>query len=301
MKKRGWIFALIFILLVVTALWLRIRNNKDTLQPEVSVANVSIRNIDNDNMDVVAFVRIQNPLPVALKADSIEYDLFLNETKLVSDAYGKRVEIPAEQETTIQLPLKLSVPGVVRELKQIKDLKADSALYTMAGSFQMNVPVAGDRKFSFKKSKWLPSFQVPEVKLTDVDLKKASFKESSMRATLSVYNPNSYRLHMADVGIQLLVGDAINLVGAIDGMTTIGAGQTQQVPVQLRFKDQNIVKAAWAALFKKESTPTSMKVTSTLISKSTLIDSTKLNVQTKGTLKEWMSAYRKVKEEVKKN
>ncbi|MBT1702776.1 LEA type 2 family protein [Chryseosolibacter indicus] len=300
MRSRIWVVAIAMVFVAIALIWWRAAkiNNKNNsmLQPELSVASVSINNIDDEKIDMNAKMNLKNPLPVELKSQKLNYRLLINGTKVLESSYNKPISVKSNDSSSIEMPMEILAKPLISILDQLKDQKIDSAVYTLQASMDIDVPIAGKRTFDFDETKKLPSFLLPKIKTEDLDIKKLKFKESSLKMDVVVENPNTYPLIMEDANYDVVVGKDLEMNGTIPGITNIPAKSSATVPVQLDIQTQKIAKLAWNTLFNKDDTPFAVNFSCKIVSKNEMFDDSKIAMKTTGTLKDLKEARENVKE-----
>lgn len=300
MKSRGWIVAIAIVLIAVVLIWWRSNkisdNRNNALQPELSVASVSINNIDEEKIDMSAKMNLKNPLPVELKTQRLNYQLMINGTKVIESTYNQPISVKSNDSSSIELPMEVLTKPLVKVLDELKDQHIDSAVYTLHASLDVDVPIAGKRTFDLDETKKLPAFLLPKVKTEDIDLKKLKFKESSLTMDVVVENPNVYPLVLEDANYDVLVGKDLKMDGTIPGITNIPAKSSATVSVTLDIETLKIGKLAWNTLFNKDDTPFAVNFSCKIVSKNEMFNDSKIAMQTTGTLKDLKEAAENVKE-----
>jgi LEA14-like dessication related protein len=300
-RSRGWIVAIAVVFIAIFAIWWIANNNKKSseginkLKPTLSIAGMSINNIDEKKIDVNAKMMLSNPLPMELKTSRLDYKLMINGTPVVESSYDKPITIKSNDSSLIEMPMEVLAKPLAMELDKIKEQKSDSAEYTLAATMHVDVPIAGERSFNFNQTKKLPAFILPTVKIEDVDVKKLKLKESSFKAALIIENENSYPLVLKDAVYDVTVGTDLKMDGKIPGVTNIPAKSKATVPIHLDIERQKLGKLAWSALFEKKETPFTVNFGCKVVSKNEMFNNSTIAMHTNGTLSDLQQAVKNVK------
>src|SRR4051812_10239733 len=63
------------------------------LAPSLTFATMNIRDISKENIKVDCSLKIENPLPVTLSADSLRYEVWVDSVRLLKDIYPKSITV----------------------------------------------------------------------------------------------------------------------------------------------------------------------------------------------------------------
>ncbi|MGF7215139.1 LEA14-like dessication related protein [Spirosoma lacussanchae] len=207
--KRGWIIALGLLLLGVIGAYVwysRLKNNAEseggaydnTLKPRLEVSTLDITNIDDDVIDMTLKMLIDNPLPVGFKATGLRYTVYMAKTPIVEETYAKPIEVESGDSTFITLPMKLLNKKLMTVLKTLDEKGIDSTTYGVRATFDLDVPILGERTFTQNIEKKLPTYYIPTIKIEDIDFGKLGLKRTDVAAKVNVENRNRFPYNFTD-------------------------------------------------------------------------------------------------------
>ncbi|RYC71620.1 LEA type 2 family protein [Spirosoma sordidisoli] len=207
--KRGWIIALGLLLLGVIGAYIwysRLKNNAEseggaydnTLKPRLEVSTLDITNIDDDVIDMTLKMLIDNPLPVGFKATGLRYTVYMAKTPIVEETYAKPIEVESGDSTFITLPMKLLNKKLMTVLKTLDEKGIDSTTYGVRATFDLDVPILGERTFTQTIEKKLPTYYIPTIKIEDIDFGKLGLKRTDVAAKVNVENRNRFPYNFTD-------------------------------------------------------------------------------------------------------
>ncbi|WP_077924104.1 LEA type 2 family protein [Spirosoma sp. 209] len=207
--KRGWIIALGLLLLGVIGAYIwysRLKNNAEseggaydnTLKPRLEVSTLDITNIDDDVIDMTLKMLIDNPLPVGFKATGLRYTVYMAKTPIVEETYAKPIEVESGDSTFITLPMKLLNKKLMTVLKTLDEKGIDSTTYGVRATFDLDVPILGERTFTQTIEKKLPTYYIPTIKIKDIDFGKLGLKRTDVAAKVNVENRNRFPYNFTD-------------------------------------------------------------------------------------------------------
>lgn len=295
--KRGWIIALGLLLLgaVGAYIWYnRLKSGAaaeggaydNTLKPRLEMSTLTISNIDDNAIDMTVKMLIDNPLPVGFKAKRLNYTVLMANTPIVEDSYEKPIEIEAGDSTYVTLPMKLLVDKLTTVLKTLDKKDIDSTTYTVRSTFDLDVPILGERTFKTTITKRLPTYYVPKIKVEDIDFGKVGLKQTEVAAKVSVLNENKFPYNFTDTHYSILIDGKQIAEGDQPEPILIKAQATTPVVFPVTMKPGTVLGLLDEMLFKKETTPYVVNFRCKIIDKegSAAFSNSKLNTQIKGTL-----------------
>ena len=295
--KRGWIIALGLLLLVGLGAYVwytRLKSNAaaeggpndGTLKPRLEMSNVNITNIDDDKIDMTVKMLIDNPLPVGFKAKRLNYTVLMANTPIVEDSYEKAINIESGDSTYVTLPMKLLIQKLGTVLKTLDKKDIDSTTYTVRSTFDLDVPILGERTFKTTINKRLPTIYLPEIKIDDIDFGKVGLKRTDVATKVSILNKNKFPFNITDAHYSVTIDGKQISEGDQPEPILIKAQATTPVVFPVTVKPGEVLSLVDEMLFKKETTPYVVNFRAKLVDKegSAMFSNSKLNTQIKGTL-----------------
>ena len=304
MRINKWMIILLVILVVagVGIWWLKSpasdkikEKTADKLMPSIGVTSTNISDIDAERIKMVSKITINNPLPVDINTKRLDYEIFIDSVSVIEDSYEKPIRIGSSDSSTITLPMEILAKPMARILKYFDDQKIDSAVYSMKASFEVDVPIAGDRKFSMHIDKKLPALRIPKIEVKQVDLNALALKSKGMDIEVLVSNPNLFPLKLSNGKFQFSIEDALKMNGALEKVINIPAKGSQNISVHAQVVDGNMLKSGWKILTDKKGTMFTSRFTGELNSKNQMLENSKMAMTITGSLDELISAVKKVK------
>lgn len=299
MRVNKWLIVLLVLLVLagVGIWWWKSPSSEnakekaaDKVMPTIGVASTNITDIDAERIKMQSKVILHNPLPVDIKTSRLNYVVYIDSVKVIEDAYEKPINIRSSDSTTLTMPMELLVKPMARILKYFDDNKIDSADYQMKASFEVDVPIAGDREFTMKVSKRLPALRIPKVKINHVDLNALALKSKGMDIEVAVFNPNLFPLKLSDGKFEFSVEDALQMNGVLEKTISIPAKGSQNISVHAQLTDGNMLKTGWKMLTDKKDTQFACKFAGTIDSENKMLNKSKMVTTITGTLDEIMNA-----------
>jgi LEA14-like dessication related protein len=303
MRSRKWLIALLVLMVLAGAgvWWWKSPSSDqakqkaaDKVSPTLGIATTKITNIDAERIKMVNKITINNPLPVDINTSRLNYIIYIDSVKVMEDAYEKPIHIRSSDSSTLTLPMELLAKPMARVLKYFDDQKVDSAVYSMKASFEVDVPVAGERKFTMAISRKLPALRIPKIEVKHVDLNALALKSKGMDMEVRVVNPNLFPLKMSDGKFSFEIEDALQMQGVLEKVINIPAKGSQNVSVHARMTDGSVLKSGWKLLTDKNNTHFNCKFAGQLDSENQMLSQSKMAMTITGTLGEILNTVKKV-------
>ncbi|MBC3788123.1 LEA type 2 family protein [Spirosoma utsteinense] len=295
--KKGWIIALLLLLIggLGAYVWYsRLKNNAaaeggaydNTLKPRLEMSNATITNIDADKIDMTVRMLIDNPLPVGFKAKGLNYTVLMANTPIVQDKYEKTIEVKSGDSTYVTLPMRVLLKQMTQVLKTLDKKDIDSTTYTIQTTFDLDVPILGERTFKTTINKRLPTYYVPEIKIDDIDFGKVGLKRTDVAAKVRVVNRNKFPYNFTDTHYSVFIDGKLISEGDQPEPILIRAQATTPVVFPVSMKPGQALSIIPDALFNKETTPYMINFRCRIVDKdkSAAFNNSKMNMQIKGTL-----------------
>lgn len=293
--KKGWLIALGLLLIgfIGAYIWYQRQQKRaadephgTVLVPRLELASFLITDIDDDQLMMSMKILIDNPLPVGFKAKRVDYEVYIDTALVMKDSYRKTVELEAGDSTLVTLPVKLLYKRFMNILEQLGQQNADSTVYTIRSTFDLDVPVLGQRSFSVKTEKKLPTLYLPTIKVTAIDFGKISFKQTDLAAKVEIGNRNKFPLNFKDTHYIVSIDGDVVAEGSQPEPILIKAQAVTPVVFPVTLKPGKFDNVALKALFDKKNTNYLIEFRSKLISPdgNSALDDSRIVNRIKGTL-----------------
>ncbi len=276
--KKGWIIALILLLIGSIGAYVWYTNlkdkrvssggaNDDTLKPRLELGRMNITNINDGAITMTMDLLIDNPLPVGFKASQMDYTVYIANTMVVKDAYKKTIELKSGDSTLITLPVKLLAGPMTKVLKTLERKGIDSTTYTVRSSFALDVPILGEKTFAVTMEKKLPTLYIPKIKIDDIDFGPLGLKRTDVATKVSVTNKNKFPFSIADAHYTVFIDGKEIADGHQPDPILIKAQATTPVIFPVTARPGKTLSVLPKLLFDKKDTPYLVKFRCKLIDK----------------------------------
>lgn len=301
MGRRKWLIVLAIVALLAAAFWLwwrspnsAIKQEAEKLKPELQVASLNITDIDEDKISATSKIILTNNLPVEVNTNRLDYAIYIDSAKVIEDSYSKPITIRSKDTTAINLPMEIMFRKMTAVLKRFENNEIDSADYSIRASFQVDVPIAGERNFTLDFSKRLPALRLLKAKMGDIDIGKFGFKETEVNMVMKIENPNVFPIKMKDGKYSFSIDNDENVLrGVMEEVVNIPPRSSQDVSMHVDMKTMKVPKLGWKMLFDKKDTQFRMNFSCKLMSENGMLNNSKMAFNMSGTLDELKNAVKK--------
>lgn len=300
-RKKGWAIALGLLLIggIVAWLWYdRVRRtaqaetgaNDNTLQPRLELSRFDISDIDAESVKINAYILIDNPLPVAFRANSLRYAVLIDSTTVVESRYAKPISLQASDSTTLTLPVTVPLNKLMAVLKRLEKRGQDSTEYAVRATVNLDVPLLGQKTLTLKHSRRMPTVYLPELKVNDIDLGKLSLKQTDLAANVSIRNPNVFPMNITNTRYTISINNELIADGSQPEPILIKKKAITPVVFPVTLKPGKLLGLTTKVLFDKKHTPMNITFRCTIIDKraNPSFKNSKLALNITGTMDEFL-------------
>ncbi|GAB3928562.1 LEA type 2 family protein [Larkinella terrae] len=295
--KKGWIIALSILLIgaIGAFIWYsRLKNRaeneggafNDTLKPRLEMSTLEITSIDDDRIKMNVKMLIDNPLPVGFKANRLRYTILIANTPVIEDSYEKPIEVKSGDSTLVTLPMEVMSKKLLTVLKTLDRKDIDSTTYTVRSTFDLDVPVLGDRTFHQTITRRLPTIYLPEIKIEDLDFGKLGLKRTDVNAKVAITNKNRFPFQFTDTHYKVTIDGKEIAEGHQPEPILIKKQATTPVVYPLTMRPGNTLELLPKMLFDKKDTPFLVTIQCKMIDKdnNSMFQHSQMNTIIRGTL-----------------
>jgi len=290
METKHWILIIAVLVIAGIIIWLwpggdsTEKSAASRFTPKLTIASMSITDINPNSISIVSKAVINNPLPLEINTTRLDYEIFIDSQRVVKSSYSKPLVIRSKGDTEIELPMEILSRDMAAVLKHFDEQKVDSADYTMKSNIQVDVPIAGERTFDVNMTKRLPAVRLPKITAGKVDLDKLGLKETSLGMDVLIENPNAFPIKMQDGRYSLTIDGDLTMDGVLEKLIVIPAKCSETVSMQMDMKTGKLPEMAGKFLFDKKGTTYNYKFTCKLVSDNSFLQNSTFSTTAKGTL-----------------
>lgn len=295
--KKGWIIALVILLIGCLGAYIwysRLKTNAEaeggaydsTLKPRVELSRFDFQDISDDVITMNMYLLVDNPLPIGFKAHKVSYSFYIAGQELVNDSYEKVVQLKSQDSTVIALPAKLKATKMTNVLKDLENRGVDSTDYRLRTTFDLDVPILGERTFTVDQTRHMPTYHIPQFKVADIDYGKLSLKAMDVAAKVNIINRNKFPYNITDTHYTITVDGKEIAEGDQAEPILVKKEATTPVVFPLTIKTGKAIGLIPKALFDKKDTPVTIAFRCKILDKNNnpMFQHSKFITTLKGTL-----------------
>lgn len=196
-------------------------------KPDVSYKSISIGEVSMDRIELNPTFNITNNNAFSLPIDSIDYELSLNQKKMLDGKTDDIGTLPANTNKEVSLSLALT-KETLTSLQQLlfKEKKLDYVVKGNVNAIGLAIP--------FEKSATL---YVPTVSIADLKVINATFNELNIVLSLDVDNQNDFNLPLEDLSYAVSSKGSALFNGALSSQKLTKGKSTIQLPLSIKPSD----------------------------------------------------------------
>jgi len=159
-------------------------------KPTISVTGVKVNKLSFESIGLLFDLKVANPNPLALTLAGLDYDLKLNGTSAVSGQQPQGIDVAAEGESTVQLPLALNYQTLYKTFAGLR--YEDQVNYAIDIGLSFEVPFLGPHRFPVSHSGPIPLPKRPSISVTAIELNRLNVSGADLNLRIKVTNPNAF-------------------------------------------------------------------------------------------------------------
>lgn len=207
---------------------------KSVKEPQVRFVQLHLRDLSLESVTMDFEMEIDNPNPVGVTLERLDYDLAIDGKRFVSGESDRKLRVAAQGSEPVRLPLTLTFAELAEGVALLLSDR-DTVPYRLGVGFGVMTPV-GEVRIPIRNEGDVPLPKLPEVSFGDIRLAQMSLRGARLEISMNVRNrgsfpirPEGLRYDLALAGVSVSSGD--------QRLPEIGAEAAQRVvvPVQLDF------------------------------------------------------------------
>jgi len=175
----------------------------DNQKPKVSVVEQRITGLDFEKVSIAFGIKVDNPNPISIDVQGLDYDLKLDGHSFVSGKQDKQMQIAASGASQVELPLTMTFKEIEQGLSGLKG--KDQVPYELNTGLLIKVPLLGTVRYDVVSKGMLPVPQLPRLSLQGLKIEKVSFTSATFVLNLQVDNPNNFSVALNALNYDLKI------------------------------------------------------------------------------------------------
>jgi len=159
-------------------------------KPIISVTGVKVNKLSFESIGLLFDLKVANPNPLALTLAGLDYDLKLNGASAVSGEQPQGIDIAAEGESTVQLPVSLNYQTLYKTFAGLR--YEDQVNYAIDIGLSFKIPFLGTHRFPVSHEGPIPLPKRPSISVTAIELNRLNVAGADLNLKIKVKNPNAF-------------------------------------------------------------------------------------------------------------
>lgn len=224
-------------------------------KPTVSYKSMAVGDISMQEIKLSPTFSVANKNNFALAINSVSYELFLNNKKMLAGESAEIGALPAQAEKDITLSVVLN-QETMASLQQLlfKHKKLDYKIQGKVATMGLTIP--------FESAATL---YVPEIKVADLTVERATFTQLNITLIVEIENQNRFTLPLNDIHYSLSSQGKRLFQGELQNQKIVQGKNNLQLPLTIR--PNELFNNLFALLLNPEL-PLTFTIESPLFSKS---------------------------------
>jgi len=270
---------------------------KTFIIPRLELSVFQITTLSADKADMVGRMLIHNPLPFNLRADSLQYQVYISGVEVIKSTYAKSIDIKRWDSSWVDLPVTAYNDQLVTVLKQAEKEGKDSVVYEVQANFATYLVF--HKKFNLDIKKLLPLIYLPEASLDKIEYDSLNTEGVSLFLHATVVNKNKFPFKFKNMAFRFALADNAWVSGTKPGVTDIRDTSVTPLVLPLRISFKEIGKSILPLLKHGKNTPYKFEATLELVSDNNAMRNSKVILKNAGSIKEIVQLAKEEKKEAK--
>lgn len=203
-------------------------------KPELTYKTVRMRDFDFASVTLDFDFEVKNPYGVGISLASLDYELQVNQKKLLQGQTNKELSVPAHGSSIVTLPYKVEFLELGEALVSLFQAK-DELPYRLAVTFGLDTPI-GVVPVPIKTEGKLPLPRLPDVKMGGVKMGETNLTGTTVVFDVDVKNKGNFPLKVKSSQMDVKIS-GVSVSQTQLQVPEVPAGETAkvQIPVKLSF------------------------------------------------------------------
>ncbi|MCG8056493.1 MAG: LEA type 2 family protein [Candidatus Thiodiazotropha endolucinida] len=170
------------------------------IQPTGEVKGVKLSGLDLRGIDLLFDVEVDNPNPVVISLDGLDYDLKLLNRSFLKGQQSMGMSLAADGKSQVKLPVRMEFERLLEHYSELS--KRDDVPYQLDLGLGIDVPLLGRVRLPMSYQGRLPVPKLPDVRVSRIDVQRLSLQAIDLMLELEVENPNRFALMLQRLDYQ---------------------------------------------------------------------------------------------------
>jgi len=291
-NKRIWLGILILILLVISYIAFRYYAAKKEdpyhtfLKPRVEMTRFVVKKLTRESADMDMRVIIDNPLPVSVRMDSLQYKIYIGGVEVMKSTYPKNVNIKSNGNSEIVLPVFVKTKKLENVLLKLEKEKVDSTDYTISGSALISFLTFKDKPYEFTFTRRAPAYIIPKLVVEKIKVEKLRLKHSKILIKVTIVNSNNMAFDFKQTHYKMQMDKDHLIEGSLEEVVHIPARGKVTIDLISDLSLKEALEAGFDYLLNASNTDYSLYFETKIVSDNKSIKDSQFIMEATGKLKD---------------
>lgn len=179
---------------------------KQIQTPTVKFAGGRLESASLHDAKLNFLIHVENPNPIALPIQGLNYSLDINHKKLLSGSTQQGTRIPANSGVELSLPIVIRYEDFLEGLQQLQ--KQNSFEYTLQGDVNLGV-----LQVPYSASGSFPLPKLPQITLHSIKVRRITLEGIETAMQFKINNGNDFPVRANSLSYKLLLNDITTITG----------------------------------------------------------------------------------------
>jgi LEA14-like dessication related protein len=215
-------------------------------KPTGEVKGVKLSRLDFKGIDLVFDLQVDNPNPVKITLDHLDYELKLLNRSFLTGEQGMGMSLPANGLSQVKLPVRMEFEKLLSSYKELS--KRDELPYQIALGLGFDVPLLGRIRLPVQYQGRLPILKIPDISLNRLDIQRLTLQKADLILEFEVVNPNRFALMLDRLDYQLKLNGIDVGNGALSQSLKVEQGGQGRIRLPLTLNFMQAGRGLYTAL-----------------------------------------------------
>lgn len=172
-------------------------------RPTAKIEQVEMTGLDFDQVDLLLYVRVENPNPVGARLAGLDYDFLIEEASIVTGKLEKGIDLKAGGSSLVEVPVSLGFSQIFTTVESAA--QRDELAYGINLGLAFALPGYGTVRVPLEHRGTLPVPRLPDLGIDSLRVTRVSLTRIDLEVNMKVINPNAFDIRLSGLSYDLSV------------------------------------------------------------------------------------------------
>jgi LEA14-like dessication related protein len=169
--------------------------------PTGHVKGVNLSNMDIKGIDLVFDLQVDNPNPVTISLDHLDYELSLLDNTFLKGEQSMGMKLAADGSSQVKVPVRMGFKQLQKIYSKIN--KRGELPYAIDLGLGLDLPLLGRIRVPVSHQGSIPIPKIPDIAIHRVEVEHLTLQKADVMFELEVTNPNQFAVMLNRLNYQL--------------------------------------------------------------------------------------------------